>query len=121
MFNSGKRLTLRSLLLIHASYSVRRTKFRQKFRPFITSSQSCGKKDDGNLSSLFIPVPVTPSPDDINVGAELTGALNKSDLLKVLNKFYQKKEIKLLALENGLDRTYNIVLLWEIKLLGYLI
>lgn len=60
------------------------------------------KKDD-NLSTLFVPVPVKPSPDDINVGAELTGRLNKSDLLKVLNRFYQKPEIKQLALENGLD------------------
>jgi len=60
------------------------------------------KKDD-NLSTLFVPVPVKPNPDDINVGVELTGRLNKSDLLKVLNRFYQKPEIKQLALENGLD------------------
>ena len=62
-----------------------------------------GKKDDGNLSSLFIPVPVQPTVDDIDVGAELTGTLNKADLLKVLNKFYQSKEIKILLEENGLD------------------
>ncbi|GLV44426.1 Suv3 helicase [Carabus blaptoides fortunei] len=63
-----------------------------------------GKKDDSsNLSSLFVPIPVKPSPDDINVGAELTGTLNKSDLLKVISKFYQKKEIKALLVENGLD------------------
>lgn len=48
-------------------------------------------------------MPVKPSPDDINVGAELTGRLNKGDLLKILNRFYQKPEIKQLALENGLD------------------
>jgi len=60
------------------------------------------KKDD-NLSTLFVPVPVKPTPDDINVGAELTGRLNKGDLLKILNRFYQKPEIKQLALENGLD------------------
>jgi len=52
---------------------------------------------------LFVPVPVKPNPDDINVGAELTGRLNKGDLLKILNRFYQKPEIKQLALENGLD------------------
>lgn len=67
--------------------------------------QRRGKKDDVNISSLFIPVPVKakPNPDDINVGAELTGELNKADLLKVLNKFYQQKEIKQLLQENGLD------------------
>uniref|UniRef100_A0A6M2DHU9 ATP-dependent RNA helicase SUV3 homolog, mitochondrial n=1 Tax=Xenopsylla cheopis TaxID=163159 RepID=A0A6M2DHU9_XENCH len=62
-----------------------------------------GKKDDSNLSSLFVPVPIKPNPDDINIGAELSGQLNKADLLKVLNKFYQRKEIKQLCLENGLD------------------
>lgn len=61
------------------------------------------KKSDSSVSGLFIPVPVKPNPDDINVGAELTGKLNKADLLKVLNKFYQKQEIKILAMENGLD------------------
>lgn len=70
--------------------------FKQQYR---------GKKDDVSISSLFIPVPVKakPNPDDINVGAELTGELNKADLLKVLNKFYQQKEIKQLLVENGLD------------------
>lgn len=79
--------------------------FHYRFgRPRLTSViiQKRFKKDD-NLSTLFVPVPVKPSPDDINVGAELTGSLNKGDLLKILNRFYQKPEIKQLALENGLD------------------
>lgn len=62
-----------------------------------------GKKNDSTLSSLFVPVQIKANPDDINVGAELTGSLNKADLLKVLNKFYQNKEIKQLLTENGLD------------------
>ncbi|XP_017774376.1 PREDICTED: ATP-dependent RNA helicase SUV3 homolog, mitochondrial [Nicrophorus vespilloides] len=84
----------------------------QKFQPHLNRvatslrfEQIRGKKDDSNsLSSLFIPVPVQPTPDDINVGAELTGTLNKADLLKVLNKFYQKREIKQLLSDNGLDQ-----------------
>lgn len=64
-----------------------------------------GKRDDtSNISSLFVPVPVKSNSDDINVGAELTGTLNKIDLLKVVSKFYQKKEIKSLLVDNGLDR-----------------
>lgn len=79
-----------------------------KCAPFLVQ-QIRGKKDDsGSISSLFIPVPVKPNPDDINVGAELTGTLNKADLLKVLTKFYQKKEIKQLLTENGLDSTPNL-------------
>lgn len=74
--------------------------------------QRRSKKDDASVSSLFTPVPVKakPNPDDINVGAELTGTLNKADLLKVLNKFYQQKEIKQLLTENGLDSTLYAVL-----------
>lgn len=70
------------------------------------------KKSDSSVSSLFIPVPVKPNPDDINVGAELTGNLNKSDLLKVLNKFYQKPAIKVLAMENGLDSRYRYYIIF---------
>lgn len=65
-----------------------------------------GKKDDSSSNSsasLFHPVPVKPNPDDINIGAELTGVLKKTDLLKILNSFVQKKEIKELSQQYGLD------------------
>ncbi|XP_043266679.1 ATP-dependent RNA helicase SUV3 homolog, mitochondrial [Venturia canescens] len=64
-----------------------------------------GKKKSSSigLTSLFEPVPVTPNPDDINVGAELTGALKKADLLKILNQFAQKKEVSQLAAAQGMD------------------
>ncbi|CAG5009895.1 unnamed protein product [Parnassius apollo] len=61
------------------------------------------KKYDKGPSALFTPVPVKPNPDDINIGEEFTGRLKKQDLLKILNKFYQKPEVRLLASENGLD------------------
>lgn len=61
------------------------------------------KHDRGNPSALFVPVPVKPNPDDINIGEEFTGRLKKQDLLKILNKFYQKPEVRVLASENGLD------------------
>lgn len=59
-----------------------------------------GKKDD---SRLFTPIPIRPSPDDINVGAELTGTLDKAEMLKVILSFSNRKEIKFLCLENGID------------------
>lgn len=63
-----------------------------------------GKKHDrGGSSALFVPVPVKPTPDDINIGEEFTGRLKKQDLLKILNRFYQKPEVRLLASESGLD------------------
>ncbi|XP_050678930.1 ATP-dependent RNA helicase SUV3 homolog, mitochondrial isoform X1 [Leptidea sinapis] len=88
------------------------------FKPFVTTllssrNEKLGnvgyvfkrtkKHDKGNPSTLFVPVPVKPNPDDINIGEEITGRLKKQDLLKILNKFYQKPEVRLLASENGLD------------------
>lgn len=72
-------------------------------RAIVCAVQSRSKKDNSNLSTLFTPIPVKPTPDDINVGAELTGAISKPDLLKVLSKFYQLPEVKQLLTENGLD------------------
>lgn len=62
------------------------------------------KKDDSNLSALFKPVPVKAGPSDESlVGTELCGQLDKGELLKLLNRFTQKRETKLLCQENGLD------------------
>lgn len=79
--------------------------------PGTNCTQFRSKKDDSNSnssSSLFQPVPVKPNPDDINIGAELTRSLNKTDLLKILNSFAQKKEIKELAQQYGLDSMFRI-------------
>lgn len=61
------------------------------------------KKDDSKVSALFKPVRVQTNPNDIDIGAELTGKLDKTEVLKILNAFTQKPEIKLLCSENGLD------------------
>ncbi|CAK1551655.1 unnamed protein product [Leptosia nina] len=66
-------------------------------------SKRTKKHDKGGPSALFVPVPVKPNPDDINIGEEFTGRLKKQDLLKILNKFYQKAEVRVLASENGID------------------
>jgi len=78
--------------------------------PGTSSLQLCrGKKSNSNSNtseSLFQPIPIKPNPDDINIGAELTGStLKKKDLLKILNSFMQKNEIRKLATEHGLDST----------------
>nr|CAD7591475.1 unnamed protein product [Timema genevievae] len=103
MFNSGRIINKLGILNVVPMGGFTLCA-QQKFRtPCVYFLQTRGKKDDPSLSSLFIPVPVKHNPDDINVGAELTGTLNKADLLKLLNKFYQKREVKLLSMENGLD------------------
>jgi ATP-dependent RNA helicase SUPV3L1/SUV3 len=99
MLQNGRHI--RALSIAVHNLSLKRQGFLSKTNYKLLQRRF--KKSDSSISSLFIPVTVKPNPDDINVGAELTGSLNKSDLLKVLNKFYQKKEIKLLLSENGLD------------------
>lgn len=69
--------------------------------------QKSSSSKDRDLSSLFQPITVKPnatSLDDINVGAELTSALKKEDMLKLLNDFYRRPVVKTLAAENGLDK-----------------
>ncbi|XP_042341781.1 ATP-dependent RNA helicase SUPV3L1, mitochondrial [Plectropomus leopardus] len=67
----------------------------------VSSSSSPPKPPD---TSLFVPVSLkTDSSADGSVGAELTQPLDKSELLKVLNRFYKRKEMQKLAADNGLD------------------
>ncbi|XP_018605074.1 ATP-dependent RNA helicase SUPV3L1, mitochondrial [Scleropages formosus] len=69
-----------------------------------TRSISSGNSPRPPDTSLFVPVDIkTDFSEDGSVGAELTQPLDKSELLKVLNRFYKRKEIQKLASENGLD------------------
>ncbi|XP_070498173.1 ATP-dependent RNA helicase SUV3 homolog, mitochondrial [Chironomus tepperi] len=69
-----------------------------------TNIHRCKKTDPSALSYLFKPVEIKPSQDDINVGAEITGvSVDKSEIMKILNKFAQRREVRMLCLENGLD------------------
>lgn len=72
------------------------------------------KRGDDILSTLFVPVPVKPNADDINVGTELTGTLNKSNLAKLLNQFQQHQDVKIILAENGLDSTCSDGIFWYI-------
>ncbi|KAM7423954.1 hypothetical protein PAMA_000354 [Pampus argenteus] len=66
-----------------------------------SSNSSSPKPPD---TSLFVPISLRTDPSvDGDVGAELTQPLDKSELLKVMNRFYKKKEMQKLAAEHGLD------------------
>lgn len=55
-------------------------------------------------TSLFIPLTVKGDEFwDAAIGAELTQPLDKSEILKVLNRFYKRKEMQKLAADQGLD------------------
>lgn len=68
-----------------------------------------GAKDDSSnsISKLFQPATIK-EVDANNIGVELTGKVNKTQLLKVLKQFSQKKEISDLCKEYGLDGMYEI-------------
>ena len=73
-------------------------------RTIAVTRWNTSKRDDINLSTLFKPIAVkAASADDSNIGAELTGTIDKTELVKLLNKFTQRKEIRTLCMENGLD------------------
>ncbi|XP_077570273.1 ATP-dependent RNA helicase SUPV3L1, mitochondrial [Stigmatopora nigra] len=55
-------------------------------------------------TSLFVPVTLkTDLSPEWSVGAELSQNLDKSELLKIVNRFYKRKEMQKLAADNGLD------------------
>lgn len=68
-----------------------------------------GAKDDSSnsISKLFQPAAIKEI-DASNIGVELTGKINKTQLLKVLNQFSQKNEISVLCKEYGLDGMYEV-------------
>lgn len=66
-----------------------------------SSGSSSPKEPD---TSLFVPVSLkTDSSTDGGVGIELTQPLDKGELLKVLNRFYKKREMQKMAADGGLD------------------
>ncbi|XP_051503556.1 ATP-dependent RNA helicase SUPV3L1, mitochondrial [Myxocyprinus asiaticus] len=78
-------------------------KTRESFAPprRHSSSNSSSRPLD---TSLFVPLTIkSDEGGDGTVGAELTQPLDKSELLKVLNKFYKRKEMQKLAADQGLD------------------
>lgn len=71
------------------------------YRRHVSSNNSSPKPPD---TSLFVPVSLkTDALADGSVGAELTQPLDKNELLKVLNRFYKRKEMQKLAADHGLD------------------
>ncbi|XP_063706051.1 ATP-dependent RNA helicase SUV3 homolog, mitochondrial [Culicoides brevitarsis] len=85
--------------------SLTNLRVSRQFQPFLVHTR--GKKNKVDLSQLVTPVPIKPSPDDINVGAELSGKIDKTALLKILNQFTHQKEIRNLCLENALDESFQ--------------
>uniref|UniRef100_A0A8C4ELK0 ATP-dependent RNA helicase SUPV3L1, mitochondrial n=1 Tax=Dicentrarchus labrax TaxID=13489 RepID=A0A8C4ELK0_DICLA len=67
----------------------------------VSSNNSSPKPPD---TSLFVPVSLkADSLVDGDVGAELTQPLDKNELLKLMNRFYKRKEMQMLAADSGLD------------------
>ncbi|XP_068154037.1 ATP-dependent RNA helicase SUV3 homolog, mitochondrial [Drosophila tropicalis] len=80
------------------------TDVRELHRSAFQLSRKKHESNAVNVSTLFKPVQVdVNTADSEDVGSELVGKLEKSEILKLLNKFTQRREIKSLCSENGLD------------------
>ncbi|XP_008290691.1 ATP-dependent RNA helicase SUPV3L1, mitochondrial isoform X2 [Stegastes partitus] len=67
----------------------------------VSSKSSPPKPPD---TSLFVPVSLKNDNEAHGtVGAELTQPLDKHEMLKILNRFYKRKEMQKLAADHGLD------------------
>ncbi|XP_049573498.1 ATP-dependent RNA helicase SUPV3L1, mitochondrial [Syngnathus scovelli] len=70
----------------------------------VVSSRNCSSSSKPPDTSLFVPLTLkTDLAAEGTVGAELTQPLDKNELLKIVNRFYKRKEMQKLAAENGLD------------------
>ncbi|KAK3581836.1 hypothetical protein CHS0354_007239 [Potamilus streckersoni] len=90
---------------------LRKVTVRHGVSPRVSSFnvQSFRTKSDNSkdINSLFQPIPFRKqenNADDINIGEELSGEVKKDDLLKLLNQFYRRPEVRRAATENGLDQ-----------------
>lgn len=95
-----------SLLKLLKSYNLRQTHVNILQRS-ISTTTSCNRSAsnyDKDLNEIVKPVPIKPFEKNYgNVGEELVGSLEKADLIKLLNKFYRRPNLKTLAKEHGLD------------------
>ncbi|PRD30914.1 UNVERIFIED_CONTAM: ATP-dependent RNA helicase SUV3-like protein [Trichonephila clavipes] len=92
-------------LRTNISHQLFKGKYNAIVSPLSNRMQVRWKSGKDDISSIVIPVPLTPanSVDDINVGEELSTKINKDDIIKLLNKFYKQPEVTIVAAENGLD------------------
>lgn len=113
------RIVLPSLLTQqNVSYSMYKHLCKQKLL-FRSTSRVHVRHKKSSGTSLFIPVHIKPitDPADSNVGKELTGGtVDKSEMVKILNKFYQRQEIKIAAMDHGLDSMYHLSFLLLLRI-----
>ncbi|XP_077376089.1 ATP-dependent RNA helicase SUPV3L1, mitochondrial [Festucalex cinctus] len=70
----------------------------------VVSSRKSSSSSKPPDTSLFVPLTLKNDLSaEGSVGAELTKPLDKHELLKIVNRFYKKKEMQKLAADNGLD------------------
>lgn len=90
---------------------IRRSNLRvlsllRQLNPAVRFAQSTRRKhndDNSDISSLLKPIPVKVNKDDGNVGAELTGSLNKRKIIQILSVFANHSTVKELSTKYGLD------------------
>lgn len=80
----------------------------------LTCTTQFRTKSKSSTSLLFTPVPVKIDDNTSPAGEELSGKLDKTKLVKIINAFYRKPELQQLAEENGLDSEFSKICLFNI-------
>ncbi|XP_026134410.1 ATP-dependent RNA helicase SUPV3L1, mitochondrial-like [Carassius auratus] len=78
-------------------------RIRRTFKQLSIRHSSTNSSSRPLDTSLFVPLTVRSDEGDGTVGEELTQPLDKGELLKVLNRFYKRKEMQKLAADQGID------------------
>ncbi|CAK9800924.1 ATP-dependent RNA helicase SUV3 homolog, mitochondrial [Anthophora quadrimaculata] len=98
MYLVTEQLTRRNNLIV--------TSLLRQLNPAIKFTQNVRRKQNKSnspLSSLFKPVSVKTDLNDTNIGAELTGTLNKREIIQILCTFANNNTVKDLSKKYGLD------------------
>ncbi|CAD5113633.1 DgyrCDS2795 [Dimorphilus gyrociliatus] len=92
-------------LLKSCNFGQRRNTLSQRLiSTTVAANRSSSNFDSKDINEIIKPVPIKPFENRYeNVGEELCGTLEKSELIKLLNKFYRRPNLKTLAKEQGLD------------------
>ncbi|XP_076762122.1 suv3 RNA helicase [Xylocopa sonorina] len=78
----------------------------RQLNPTVKCAQSIRRKhtnSKSSISSLFKPIIVKTNANEENIGIELSGTLNKRDIINILCKFAYQDTVKELSAKHGLD------------------
>ena len=71
-----------------------------------SSTPRCFEKNHESISDLFVPLQINPTKnvDETDIGESMCGKLKRKDIVKTMQLFFKRSEIRIAAEEVGVDR-----------------